>query len=152
MKHDNSWYILYMNPCIEYIYIKNDNTMIIVMLFKLFLILSARFRHLGNCSALHDTMRMLAPPDPPHPQCGYQAEARGRPVLARLPGPGTAASASGESTNHSEAARLAEPGAGRGEVTAWSGTGGWRLCSTAAQVPGNYRGQCPAPGHLSPAP
>ena len=41
-------------------------------------------------------------------------------MLARLPGPGTAASASGESTNHSEAARLAEPGAGRGEVTAWS--------------------------------
>ena len=78
---------------------------------------------------------MLAPTKPPHPECGYQAEARGRPVLARLPGPGTAASASGESTNHSEAARLAEPGAGRGEVTAWSGTGGWRLCSTAAQQP-----------------
>ena len=34
-----------MNPCIEYIYIKNDNTMIIVMLFKPFLILSASFRH-----------------------------------------------------------------------------------------------------------
>ena len=38
MKHDNSWYILNMNPCIEYIYIKNENTtiIVIVMLFTIY--------------------------------------------------------------------------------------------------------------------
>ena len=53
-------------------------------------------------------MKMLAPPlSLPTvwiPEAGVSR------VLARLPGPGTAASASGESTNHSEAARLADPG------------------------------------------
>ena len=82
------------------------------MLFKLVSDLVSKIYHFGICPALHDTMKMLAPPLslPTVPQCGYQAEAGVSRVLARLPGPGTAASASGESTNHSEAARLAEPG------------------------------------------